>query len=59
MKKILILLLALLLCMSTSQETMAAEGWPANCRRMACQLWWRNASGILLGRLYRCPVEPT
>ena len=30
MKKILILLLALLLCMSTSQETMAAEGWPAN-----------------------------
>lgn len=30
MKKLLILLLALLLCMSTSQETMAAEGWPAN-----------------------------
>lgn len=30
MKKILILLLALLLCISTSQETMAAEGWPAN-----------------------------
>ncbi len=30
MKKILILLLALLLSLSTSQETMAAEGWPAN-----------------------------
>ena len=30
MKKLLIFLLALLLCMSTSQETMAAEGWPAN-----------------------------
>ena len=30
MKKLLILLLALLLCISTSQETKAAEGWPAN-----------------------------
>lgn len=30
MKKILILQLALLLSLSTSQETMAAEGWPAN-----------------------------
>ena len=30
MKKLLIFLLALLICMSTSQETMAAEGWPSN-----------------------------
>ena len=30
MKKLLIFLLALLLCVSTSQEAMAAEGWPAN-----------------------------
>lgn len=41
MKKILILLLALLLCMSTSQETMAAEGWPANYNGVMLQgFYW-------------------
>ena len=30
MKKLLIFLLAFLLCVSTSKEAMAAEGWPAN-----------------------------
>lgn len=45
MKKILILLLALLLCMSTSQETMAAEGWPANYNGVMLQgFYWDSYS---------------
>ena len=45
MKKLLILLLAFLLCISTSQETMAAEGWPANYNGVMLQgFYWDSYS---------------
>lgn len=52
MKKILILLLALLLCMSTSQETMAAEGWPANYNGVMLQgFYWDGYADAQWSRL--------
>ena len=52
MKKILILLLALLLCMSTSQETMAAEGWPANYGGVMLQgFYWDGYADAQWSRL--------
>lgn len=52
MKKILILLLALLLCMSTSQETMAAEGWPANYGGVMLQgFYWDGYTDAQWSRL--------
>ena len=52
MKKLLIFLLALLLCVSTSQETMAAEGWPANYGGVMLQgFYWDGYTDAQWSRL--------
>ena len=52
MKKLLILLLAFLLCISTSQETMAAEGWPANYNGVMLQgFYWDGYADAQWSRL--------
>ena len=52
MKKLLILLLAFLLCISTSQETMAAEGWPANYGGVMLQgFYWDGFADTQWSRL--------
>ena len=52
MKKLLIFLLALLLCVSTSQEAMAAEGWPANYGGVMLQgFYWDGYSDAQWSRL--------
>ena len=52
MKKLLILLLAFLLCISTSQETMAAEGWPANYGGVRLQgFYWDGYTDAQWSRL--------
>ena len=52
MKKLLILLLAFLLCISTSQETMAAEGWPANYGGVMLQgFYWDGYTDAQWSRL--------
>lgn len=52
MKKLLIFLLALLLCVSTSQEAMAAEGWPANYGGVMLQgFYWDGYTDAQWSRL--------
>ena len=52
MKKLLILLLALLLCISTSQETKAGEGWPANYGGVMLQaFYWDGYADAQWSRL--------
>ena len=52
MKKLLILLLGLLLCISTSQETKAAEGWPANYGGVMLQaFYWDGYADAQWSRL--------
>ena len=52
MKKLLIFLLALLLCVSTSQEAMAAEGWPANYGGVMLQgFYWDGFTDAQWSRL--------
>ena len=52
MKKLLILLLALLLSISTSQETMASEGWPANYSGVMLQgFYWDGYTDAQWSRL--------